>query len=67
MITQNGIGWVCDNSVEGLAEGLRERLMNPSEWVGNYQPDNHYMNNDLALAQFKAVMENSYDIADKSK
>ncbi len=60
MITDRGLGWVCDNSVNGIAEGLRCLLTNPDEiskWreaVLAYPSDN-----TKAMAQFRSLIDES--------
>lgn len=57
MITQTGVGWVCKNSVEGIADMLRELIADPlilvqkKEMLRTYTQDNH-----TALAEFAKLL-----------
>ena len=58
MVETSGYGWVCENSVDGMAEGLRHLLENPSE----IEKKACFLrsvtfNNDYAVAQFVALAE----------
>lgn len=68
MIRDTGFGWVCENSEQGLADGLRQRLSDTAgltmvrEKLAEYRPDN-----TPALAQFMAAIGDQYDFEDKAK
>ena len=68
MIEHKGFGWVCENSVEGLTNALRELLANPQTLAAKAaalkasQPDNA-----LALAQFFAAIGESNETKDQTK
>ena len=52
MITRPGLGWVCDNSVEGLTESLRALLETPQAiQIGHIE-----LNNEAAKAQFFSIL-----------
>lgn len=68
MIEEKGYGWVCENSVEGLKDALRQLLTNPERLalqtaaLAAQQPDNA-----LALAQFNTAIGEKHEIKDQTK
>lgn len=62
MVTQPGVGWVCDNEQQALNDALVRVLSNRGELECMKQMMRiKAMNNDIALRQFKQLIEDSYE------
>lgn len=57
MVEDAGCGWVCDNSIEGICEALRQ-LMGDSELLKTKAASlaDKTFNNDLAIEQFRLLV-----------
>ena len=57
MILEPDVGWVCENSTQGLAQALEGLLKDP-QWIGSKRDSMSSVptDNETALQQFRALL-----------